>query len=74
LGLGTIDHTDPFHDSISDRSLCPVKYRPTAMHAAGPLHDTPDKMFSLNGLARVGGTFGLDTIDHTDPFHDSISV
>src|SRR3974390_1290906 len=40
-GLGTMDQVDPFHDSISVWSAAPLKNWPTAMHAAGPVHDTP---------------------------------
>jgi hypothetical protein len=42
---------------------------PTAVHADGPLQDTP-----LRKLGASGMVLGLGTIDHTDPFHDSISV
>jgi hypothetical protein len=78
LGLGTIDHTDPFHDSISVSQTsrgqpppCPLPtvWKPTALQVAGPIHDTPFKTL-LSG----GEVLGLGTIDHTDPFHDSISV
>src|SRR5207248_1051206 len=74
VGLGTIDHAEPFHTSISERSRWSVKWCPTAMHATGLLHDTACKMFSLNGSFAVGGTLGLGTIDHTEPFHESINV
>jgi hypothetical protein len=40
FGLGTIDHTEPFHDSISVSSKVGPVY-PTAVHAEGPVHDTP---------------------------------
>jgi hypothetical protein len=43
--------------------------RPTAVHAEGPLHDTPFRL-----LSSVGDGSGLGTIDHTEPVHDSISV
>jgi hypothetical protein len=70
LGLDTIDHVDPFHDSISVRSalvVLVVMLEPTDMHADGPLHDTPARKSFGEGL-------GLATIDHAVPFHDSISV
>jgi hypothetical protein len=70
LGLGTMDHDEPFHDSINVRSRKrPGLELPTAKQAAGPLHDTPSKT-SLS----VGEVLGLGTMDHTDPFHDSIKV
>jgi hypothetical protein len=69
FGLDTIDHTLPFHDSISVRSSeLPFRYRPIAMHEVPDTHET-----SLSSLKPVP-LFGLDTIDHTLPFHDSISV
>jgi hypothetical protein len=49
--------------------LLPMVEEPTAVQADGPLHDTP-----FRSLVSVGEVLGLGTIDHTDPFHDSISV
>ena len=56
LGLGTIDQADPFHDSINvwggasmvgwSRGMAQI---PTAMHADGPLHDTPFSWLILAG-------------------------
>jgi hypothetical protein len=39
------------------------------MQAVELLHATPNRSLSC-----VGEVLGLGTIDHTDPFHDSISV
>jgi hypothetical protein len=69
FGLGTIDHTDPSHDSIKVQSTVPALENPTAKQADGPLHDTPERTSRW-----VGEVLALATIDHTDPFHDSISV
>jgi hypothetical protein len=44
-------------------------YVPTAVQAEGPLHDTP-----LRVLFCMLEVLGLGMIDHTEPFHDSISV
>jgi hypothetical protein len=49
--------------------MLPTVWEPTAVQFDGPLHDTPFKK-----LCSVGEVLGLGTIDHTDPFHDSISV
>jgi hypothetical protein len=49
--------------------LLPMVEEPTAVQADGPLHDTPRRELSW-----LESTLGLGTIDHTDPFHDSISV
>jgi hypothetical protein len=71
LGLATIDHVDPFHDSINVRppTLLPEgDERPTATQTTALRHDTPFKLLSRFGR------LGLGTTDHTDPFHDSISV
>jgi hypothetical protein len=44
LGLGTIDHTEPFHDSISVWFSKPsTASMPTAVQAVELLHDTPVK-------------------------------
>jgi hypothetical protein len=71
LGLGTMDHTEPFHDSISvceERGGSTLE-NPTAVHAAGPLHDTLFRKF-----VGAKATLGLGTMDHDEPFHDSINV
>ena len=49
----------------STRSTLRLSEPPTAMHADGPLHDTP---------FRPSVVAGLGTTDHVDPFHDSFSV
>jgi hypothetical protein len=71
LGLGTMDHTDPFHDSVSVCEDCggSTLENPTAVHADGPLHDTP-----FRKLVWAKAALGLGTMDHTEPFHDSIKV
>jgi len=73
LGLGTMDQVDPFHDStsVSDPpdALGPS---PTAVHAAGPVHDTPWRELSGNGEPGEGS--GLGTMDQVVPFQDSTSV
>jgi hypothetical protein len=70
LGLGTIDHAEPFHDSISVWFSAPsTASTPTAVQAVELLHETP-----VNELGWLSEVLGLGTIDHTEPFHDSISV
>jgi hypothetical protein len=63
LGPGTIDHDDPFQDSIS--ALVP---QPTATQSVEPVHETP--WSSLSELLWSG----LGVMDHSVPFHDSTSV
>lgn len=51
----TLDHADPFHVSLVEL--------PTAMHAAGPVQDTP-----------LRSSTGLGTSNHVVPFHISATV
>jgi hypothetical protein len=69
LGLATIDHAEPFQvsTSVSTGELSVLK-DPTAVQAVAEMHDTP-----LSTLKLVF-TFGMGTIAHAVPFHDSISV
>jgi hypothetical protein len=68
LGLGTIDHTVPFHTITNVSSAEPVDVRPTATHSVALTHDTERSTSSLVPA------FGLDTIDHTVPFHTITNV
>jgi hypothetical protein len=73
LGLGTIDHVDPFHDSTRvcwvGACLFNLPKYPTAMHADGPVHETWDRALFFQWAA-----FGLGTMVHAEPFQDSTSV
>ena len=65
--LGEEDHVAPFHCSASV-SLTAVEVfvaKPTAMHHAGPVHETPASSASLN----PEGAFNPVAIDQLDPFH-----
>src|SRR5215469_251878 len=67
--LGTIDHLAPFHDSISvSPPPVVVVESPTAVQAVADTHDTAERSPPARPL------FGLGTIDHLVPFHDSTSV
>lgn len=64
FALATMLHDVPFHRSasVSDPS-------PTASHALIEVQETPFNLFTCDDL-----TLGLDTIDHDDPVHRSVSV
>jgi hypothetical protein len=66
LGLGTIDHVEPFHASISVRFM-PSLYVPTAKQLDGPLQATPLR------ADWVPVVVGAEATDHAAPFHDSIN-
>jgi hypothetical protein len=67
FGLGTIDHTGPFH-TITNVSIAePVFVRPTATQSDALTHDTDTSRSSL-------AAFGLDTTDHTVPSHTIVNV
>jgi hypothetical protein len=68
FGLGTIDHTVPFH-TITNVSIAePVSVEPTATQSDALTHDT-DHSQSKTVLG-----LGLDTIDHTVPSHTITNV
>jgi hypothetical protein len=71
LGLGTIFHTLPFHDSTSVRKVPLVPGSPpppTAMHHWAETHETALRVMY------VCPKFGLGTTCHDRPFHDSTNV
>jgi hypothetical protein len=70
LGLGTIDHVEPSHDSMRVSSVVRVSYSPTVVHADALVHETPE---SPTEAKAVGGV-GLETNTHADPVHASIRV
>jgi hypothetical protein len=67
LGLCTIDHAEPFQNSVrvTETDLLFV-YDPTATHCDALAHEIP---LSPAKVAPFG--VGVLTIDHTEPFHDS---
>ena len=68
LGLGTIAHAEPFHDSTNVAAAEPMSESPTATHDDTLTHDTDRK------ISRFVPAFGLGTAAHTEPFHDSTNV
>ncbi len=69
-GLGVIDHAAPFQDSIRvDATFFLFGYSPTATQERAPAHETAWSEFDSSWLR-----FGLGTIDHFVPSHDSIRV
>jgi hypothetical protein len=68
LGLGTTDHTLPFHTIVNVSVAEPVSVEPTATHCDTLTHDTEYSLFSTLP------TFGPATIDHTEPFHTIVNV
>jgi hypothetical protein len=66
-GLGTIDQTDPFHDSIRDGPESDGRY-PTAKQSLALTHETPRSWFGASA------TSGLGVTDQFVPFQVSTSV
>jgi hypothetical protein len=69
FGLGAMDHALPFHDSMRVWLFVPLKNSPTATQFVGLVHATLSRTFSW-----LDDVFGLGTMDHTLPFHDSMRV
>ena len=63
LGLGTVDHVDPFHCSVRVCWLWPVPDVPTAMQNEGEVHETPVRLAA-----------GLGTTLQVAPFHCSMRL
>ena len=69
LGLDARDQLLPFQVSTSvSKSMLSVEDEPTAVHAEGPVHDTPVRAFW------TGAALGLTTMDQLLPSHISTSV
>ena len=69
VGLATVDHVVPFHDSIKARYIEPSQYCPTAVQEDVEIQETPARNESV--LLVMGG---LVMMDQLVPFHDSIKV
>jgi hypothetical protein len=67
LGLGTTDHTLPFHTIVNVSVAEPVYVEPTATHSDTLTHDT-------DSSPSLVPTLGLDTTDHTLPSHTIVNV
>jgi len=70
LGVGWIDHADPFHTSarVSVLLMFALSF-PMAVHALAAEHETAAREFSF-----APGTLGVAWMDHADPFHASARV
>jgi hypothetical protein len=70
LGVGWTDHLWPFQRSASvkySRALVPKP--PTAVHAEADVHDTPNRVSSVEPMG-----WGVGWIDHFLPFQRSASM
>jgi len=72
LGLGTTDHTLPFHTIVNVSVAEPVSVKPTATHSDALTHDTDNSSSSTVPALGLGTTTAVSTtapagVDTTTP-------
>lgn len=72
LGLDETVQAVPFQDSMRLGTSCePNQYSPTALHEEAEIQDTALRKSLVPSRP---ATLGLETIDQTEPFQDSMKV